>query len=398
MSTTDMGGLAVGRDTTSRSSEFAFQYMLVRSIRVTRELSVVLILLTLAVAWVLGYRFNDANNGLKHLYYVPIVLAVTRFGWAGAVSVGLVAGVLAGPMDPPLTTAEWTGLQAWLVRSFFFVSIGVLVAWLVRGSYEAKSASFEDTVVSRRFLTALARGDIELQYQPIADTSSDRIVAVEALSRWRDPERGLLSPAQFIGPLERTGSITALDRWVLRAALQQARIWADARLPVSVTVNVSATRFDQRDLVDDVRESLQATAVHADALEIEITESAVIGDVAAAQVQIDALRAIGVRVAIDDFGVGYSSIGYLLDLHVDTVKIDRSLVEHVADDPRTARVLEALGYLFKGLGLSIVAEGVEDAEQYSRLRAAGYDRVQGYYVGRPSTPENITTLLRAGGF
>jgi EAL domain-containing protein (putative c-di-GMP-specific phosphodiesterase class I) len=165
---------------------------------------------------------------------------------------------------------------------------------------------------------------------------------------------------------------------------------------VSVTVNVSATRFDQRDLVDDVRDRLQATGVHADALEIEITESAVIGDFAAAQDQINALRAIGVRVAVDDFGVGYSSLGYLLKLHVDTVKIDRSLIEHVADDPRTARMVEALGHLFKGLGLSIVAEGVEGADQYSRLRAAGCDRVQGYYIGRPSTPEDITKLLRAG--
>ena len=361
----------------------------------TRELSLVLILLSLVLAWVLGYRFNDPNNGLKHLYYVPVVLAATRFGWAGAVSVGFVAGVLAGPMDQSWTTSEWVDLQAWLVRSFFFVSIGVLVAWLVRGSYEAKSASFEDTLVSKRFLTALARGDVEVEYQPIAETSSERIVAVEALSRWRDPRRGLLSPVQFIGPLERTGSITVLDRWVLRAALQQARRWADAELPVSVTVNVSATRFGQWDLVDDVRDCLRVTGVPADVLEIEITESAVIQDVAAAQVQIAALQAMGVRVAIDDFGVGYSSIGYLLNLQVDTVKIDRSLVEHVADEPRTARILEALGHLFKGLGLSIVAEGVEDEEQYIRLRAAGCDRVQGYYVGRPATPEDITRLLLA---
>jgi EAL domain-containing protein (putative c-di-GMP-specific phosphodiesterase class I) len=205
-------------------------------------------------------------------------------------------------------------------------------------------------------------------------------------------------PPEFIGQLERTGAITALDRWVLRTALRQVRSWADTGVAVMVSVNVSATRFSQGDLVDDVRACLEASGVTADTLEIEITESALIDDIAAAQVQIDNLRAMGVRVAVDDFGAGYSSISYLQLLQVDTVKIDRSLVQHVADGPRTVRMVEAMVHLFKGLGLNVVAEGVEDADQYDRLRGAGCDRVQGHYIGRPATAKDTTGLLRSAAW
>jgi EAL domain-containing protein (putative c-di-GMP-specific phosphodiesterase class I) len=218
-------------------------------------------------------------------------------------------------------------------------------------------------------------------------------VAVEALARWHHPRRGMMPPAEFIPAAERTGAVRALDQYVLREATRQARRWADAGTPVKVSVNVSATRFAQRDLPADVAAALAESGLSPEVLQLEITESALIEDVQGASRQLAELRRLGVSVAIDDFGAGQASLGYVSRFAIDTVKLDRSLVAGLEDGPTAGRLVGGFLGLFRSLGLHVVAEGVEDASQCARLTAAGCEMLQGFYIGRPAPAAATTGLL-----
>jgi EAL domain-containing protein (putative c-di-GMP-specific phosphodiesterase class I) len=221
-----------------------------------------------------------------------------------------------------------------------------------------------------------------------------KIVAFEALARWRHGSRGLLSPDEFVPAAERTGAITSLDKYVLWEAAGQIQRWSSQVGPVGVSVNVSATRFAQHDLPDQVERVLCETGLPANALQLEITESAFIEDTLAAAKQIAQLQALGIRVAIDDFGAGQSSLSYLKHFTVDTIKIDRGLVAEMHQDPRTERLVSGLVRMFQGLQLEIVAEGVENAEQYVHLQSADCLLAQGYFIGRPASAVDTEHLLK----
>ena len=242
---------------------------------------------------------------------------------------------------------------------------------------------------------ALERDEFVLHYQPQVSLKSGQIVGMEALLRWQHPERGLISPAEFIPLLEETGMIVAVGDWVLRTACAQNRAWADEGLPpLRVAVNLSARQFRQNDLADSVDQALRNTGLAAEYLELEITESIMIQDVHATITTLTQLNNLGIRISIDDFGTGYSSLAYLKRLPISKIKIDRSFVHDIMTDPDDKAIVSAVINLGHNLKKEVIAEGVETSEQLEHLRFYECDQIQGYYFSRPLPAEDFAQLVK----
>ncbi|WAK00899.1 EAL domain-containing protein [Methylobacter sp. YRD-M1] len=241
---------------------------------------------------------------------------------------------------------------------------------------------------------ALKRNEFIVYYQPQAELNTGRIVAMEALIRWRHPQRGLVSPAGFVSMLEESGLIMQAGEWILNQACTEYREMG--LHDVRISVNVSASQFNDPDLLHKVCGVMKRDGIPPNALELEMTENTIMQDPAAAAEILKKLRALGVRIAIDDFGTGYSSLSYLKRFPLDALKIDQGFVRDLTRDPNDAAIVEASITLGKKLGLEVVAEGVEDKEQFDFLRAHDCDLAQGYYVSRPLRKNELIDLLREG--
>jgi diguanylate cyclase (GGDEF)-like protein len=242
---------------------------------------------------------------------------------------------------------------------------------------------------------ALENGEFRIVYQPIIALRSGRIDGVEALLRWRHPERGTVPPSEFISIAEETGLIVALGAWVLRESCLQTVSWnaAHPHTPLQLNVNLSARQLHEMDLVASVRRILNETGLPPHQLTLEVTESILLRDAASSIEQLRALRRTGVTIAIDDFGTGYSSLSYLQRLPVDIVKIDRSFVSEVASGARAAAFVRAILQLCRTIELRTVAEGVETAAQAAVLRRLRCDQAQGYFFAHPLEPDLIEERL-----
>jgi EAL domain-containing protein (putative c-di-GMP-specific phosphodiesterase class I) len=237
---------------------------------------------------------------------------------------------------------------------------------------------------------ALEAEEFTVHYQPTVELATGRLAGVEALVRWQHPERGLVPPAEFIPIAEQTGLIVPLGRFVLREACAQAAAWARGcgagaagAVPVGVSVNLSARQLDDPHLVADVRDALDAAGLPAPCLTLEITESALTHDAALAQARLEALGALGVRLAVDDFGTGYASLNHLQRFPIDVLKVDRSFVDRVARQEQDAALVRAVIALGQALRLRVVAEGIEQPDQRAALSALGCRYGQGYLYARP---------------
>jgi predicted signal transduction protein with EAL and GGDEF domain len=231
--------------------------------------------------------------------------------------------------------------------------------------------------------------EFELYYQPLVDTQGQRIIGYEALIRWNHPDRGVVSPVDFIPIAEESGLIVNLGRWVLETACHEAALWPDG---LQVSVNVSPLQIQKPDLVDTVKEILGRSGLAPHRLEVEMTESVLIHHPEQALDTLNKLRGLGVRLSLDDFGTGYSSLSYLRRFPFNKIKIDRSFIQTLGEDGESgvlARSIVALGH---GLGLQVTAEGVETMEQYRFLTKEACNQVQGYFFGRP---EPATKLAHA---
>ena len=242
---------------------------------------------------------------------------------------------------------------------------------------------------------ALVEEQFIVQYQPIVDLPTLKLIGVEALVRWKHPSRGLIGPAEFIPLAEATGLIVPLGLWVLQQACAQAVRWQHSRPanPLRVSVNLSARQFQYTGLVDDVAKVLTGTGISPNDVVLEITESLLMLDAEATIATLHELKALGVRLAIDDFGTGYSSLSYLRRFPVDIIKIDRSFINGITTEAEDATLTEAVVSLGRSLRLQTVAEGIETQEQSARLTALGCDYGQGFLFARPVRAEDIEPML-----
>jgi len=240
----------------------------------------------------------------------------------------------------------------------------------------------------RRALEA-GSDELHLVYQPKLSLRSGRCVGVEALIRWRHPQRGLVQPDQFIPLAEQTGLIKPLSQWVLNTALEQAQRWSAVGLDIPIAVNLAMRDLHDPELPETVAALLQRWQVPPSRLMVEITENGLMAEPARALQTVTGLRTMGIRIAIDDFGTGYSSLAYLKRLPVDELKIDRSFVRELADDSDDLAIVRSTISLGHDLGLSVVAEGIEDALTWDLLQEHGCDVGQGYHLGRPMTANEI---------
>jgi EAL domain-containing protein (putative c-di-GMP-specific phosphodiesterase class I) len=243
---------------------------------------------------------------------------------------------------------------------------------------------------------AVARGEMHLDYQPILDLNNRRVVGLEALIRWHHPTRGLMSPLDFIPLAEETGLIGALGRWVLDEACTQVRRWQDVDPSLSgltASVNVSPRQLRDSRFVKDVTNSLERSGLKAADLVLEITEGAVMADTETAIQRLDSLRALGVSLAVDDFGTGHSSLALLRRLPVDTIKVDKMFVDPIVVDSTAASFLETIVGMAGILALQVVVEGIETADQSALIATFGPVLGQGYHLGRPMGPAAIDKLL-----
>jgi len=242
---------------------------------------------------------------------------------------------------------------------------------------------------------AIEDDTLRLHYQPLVDVATGRIRGVKALARWPHPEHGLIPPDQFIPLAEGTGLIAPLTLWVLDAALGQCRRWRDAGMELAVAVNLSMLNLHDPRIADTIARLLTAYDVPPTLFSLELTESALMTDVERALDSMARLRALGVRIAVDDFGAGYSSLAYLKQLPVDELKIDRSFVRDMEMDEADAAIVTSTVSLAHSLGLGVVAEGVETRAAWEMLAAIGCDTAQGYYLSRPLPPEDVARWVHS---
>jgi diguanylate cyclase (GGDEF)-like protein/PAS domain S-box-containing protein len=252
----------------------------------------------------------------------------------------------------------------------------------------------ERLLIESALRTALERREFELHYQPQVDCTSGRIMGMEALIRWRHPEMGMVAPNRFIPLAEETGQILAVGHWVLRTACRQLRDWQrEGRKQLRVAVNVSARQLAEPDFVQGVADVLADTGLAPCCLELELTESAVMNDVAHATAVMHELKKLGVMLAIDDFGTGYSSLAHLKRFEIDVLKIDQTFVRDLTVDPDDAAIVTTIIALAENLGLEVISEGVETQEQLDFLQRHGCRNMQGYFFGRPLPAEGFLALL-----
>ena len=270
-----------------------------------------------------------------------------------------------------------------------------------RGRYQFFADEMQEEAQTRHALEwalrrAVERREFRLVYQPQLCLRTGAVIGVEALLRWMNPTRGLLSPYHFITGLEEFGLINEVGEWVLRTACRQVQRWHAMDLaPMRIGVNMSAQQFEDPMLIDKIRGALEETRLPPEFLELELTESSLMSDPGQAGALLREIREVGVRIAIDDFGTGYSSLTYLHDFPLNALKIDRNFVQSVEANDRGGPIADMIVGLGKNLGLDVIAEGVETQGQLEYLKEQGCDVAQGYLYAKPQTPEELTPWLAA---
>jgi EAL domain-containing protein (putative c-di-GMP-specific phosphodiesterase class I) len=240
---------------------------------------------------------------------------------------------------------------------------------------------------------AIDRDELFLHYQPKIDLNTKHVTGVEALIRWNHPNRGIVPPDEFIRVAEQTGLIKPLTFWCLHSSLRQWRVWEQEGINLVLSVNLSARSLMDPLLPDQVSEIIRSYHIPSEYLELEITESAIMADPARALENLSHLKRSGIRLSIDDFGTGYSSLGYLKKLPVDSLKIDKSFVFNMATEKDDVVIVKSTIDLAHNLGLTVVAEGVENQETLDQLIGMGCDTAQGYFMSRPLAPEQLNLWL-----
>lgn len=261
-----------------------------------------------------------------------------------------------------------------------------------------KIGGSEELALEKDLQSALERQELQVYYQPLVKLQNRQIIGAEALLRWHHPKRGLVSPAAFIPLAEETGLIEPIGEWVLREACTQVKAWQTASsFPLQVSVNLSACQFQQKGLAQKVGHILAATQLEPEFLNLELTESLFIHDTVSVLERIDELKMLGLELAIDDFGIGYSSLAYLQRFPFDIVKIDRCFIRNITQNPDKVALTKAIIEIGHSLNLKVIAEGVETEEEIEFLRQNQCDIAQGYLFSRPVPAEDFQRDLSQKG-
>jgi len=269
-----------------------------------------------------------------------------------------------------------------------------------RGNYHFFVSKMHEDIQRRRSIEddmreGLHRGEFMLHYQPKLNIATNRITGMEALVRWKHPQQGFMSPAEFIPVAERSKLIVPLGEWVLHEACSRNKAWTDAGLgPIKVAVNISAVQLQETDLKELVQGVLENTGLDPSQLELEITESLVMNNAEASIELFKELFDLGVSISIDDFGTGYSSLAYLHNFPVQRIKIDKAFVDDIGTDDNPGVIARAVTTLGHSFSMEITAEGVETEDQFSFLRSLGCDEIQGYFFSRPLPGEELEVFLK----
>jgi EAL domain-containing protein (putative c-di-GMP-specific phosphodiesterase class I) len=244
---------------------------------------------------------------------------------------------------------------------------------------------------------AIERNEFVLHYQPKVDLISGRFSGMEALIRWQHPTKGLILPESFIHIAEDSGLLTPISKMTILTVCRQIRQWQLQGIKsVSVAINLSASFFQHRDFEETIEAALLETGIAPECLELELTEATIMSDPQKVMGSMAAMKALGLQLSIDDFGIGYSSLSYLKKLPVDKLKIDQSFIHNIASDADNAAVVRAVISIGRSMKLRVIAEGVENASQLAWLQAEGSEEAQGYYFSRPLSIKGVTALLKQG--
>jgi len=259
---------------------------------------------------------------------------------------------------------------------------------------DMNTRAFEFLLLESGLRKALDNNELVVYYQPIINLEDKKLIGMEALLRWKHPEKGMVSPADFIPLAEETGLIESIGEWVLRAACAQNKKWQDAGYPpVTVSVNMSARQFNKKNVVETIGEILEETGLRPEYFCIEITESIIMKDVESTITKLNQLHKMGISLSIDDFGTGYSSLNYLKLFPIDNLKIDRSFVFNITSDSTDAAIAASVILLAHSMNLKVTAEGVETNEQLEMLRRQGCDYVQGFLFSKPIAAEKFAPFF-----
>jgi len=307
---------------------------------------------------------------------------------------GVQPGVSIGVALAPQDACEASELQDFAQRALVRAKIQGGRRWSVFDA-ELRAENERRRTFEAELRRAIPAGEFEPWFQPVVDSADGRTVGVEVLVRWRHPQQGLLSPAAFLPIAEELGLIGRIDEAVFETACARACGWVAEGLISSVACNVSPRELMDPAFSRKLIHRLSRTDLPPTALTVEITETFLLQDMALARRHIERLAAKGVQIALDDFGTGYSNLRALMNLPIQTVKLDRSLIDDLARSPRASRLVGSMMHAARALGVSIVAEGVEEEAQAIILRAAGCDRMQGYWFARPMDARAMDARLRA---
>jgi diguanylate cyclase (GGDEF)-like protein/PAS domain S-box-containing protein len=264
-------------------------------------------------------------------------------------------------------------------------------------THKLNELAHERFAIETELRRALEREEFVLHYQPKVNIITGKFSGMEALIRWQHPERGLVAPDHFISIAEESGLLTPISKWIIRTVCRQMRAWRELGVgSVSAAINLSATFFQHADFEETIETALQETGVPPECLELELTEATIMSDPQQVLGSMAAMKALGLQLSIDDFGIGYSSLSYLKKLPVDKLKIDQSFIRNIANDTDNMAVVRAVLNIGRSMQLKVIAEGVENASQLAWLQAEGGEEAQGFFFSRPLPTVGMTALLKQG--